>query len=313
METSSGKEIIPAVIVVDIGGTSTKVAVAANNAVVARTTLPSFKPTAQDYRTNLLCTNVHTWLTREVGVALNSELGIQAVMIGAAGIWGEAEYSKYHELFIHDWLTLFAYKPRVAVCSDPELVLYAANGLNPGIVLIAGTGSVAVQRTRGLLKKVGGWGPHLDDAGSGFHIGLLAMRAVAAAIDGRGSSTRLIEAVAELAGVPATDQARLSDILRSGTLRVALLAEKVFDYAQKGDAAAHEICNTAAAALALHLKPLTIEHDQVYVHGSLFKNTYYFTIVTNEVAKIYPQCKLTFVPSVIEAAALRLYGSTQEG
>jgi N-acetylglucosamine kinase-like BadF-type ATPase len=65
----------------------------------------------------------------------------------------------------------------VEVCGDEEIALDAAFQGGPGILVIAGTGSNAIGRgVDGRLVGAGGWGPVLGDEGSGFWIGLEAVR-----------------------------------------------------------------------------------------------------------------------------------------
>ena len=59
------------------------------------------------------------------------------------------------------------------VATDYEVALESAVGSGPGVVLIAGTGSVAYGRNAaGDTARAGGYGPLLGDEGSAFEIGL---------------------------------------------------------------------------------------------------------------------------------------------
>lgn len=70
----------------------------------------------------------------------------------------------------------------------------------PGIVVIAGTGSVAVGGSPGALHLVGGHGHLVGDEGSGYWIGRMALRAALAAAEGAGPLTWLGDALTEAAG-----------------------------------------------------------------------------------------------------------------
>jgi len=84
----------------------------------------------------------------------------------------------------------------VQVTSDMEIALSAAAGDGKGIVLIAGTGSVAFGRNAsGLTARAGGFGPWIGDEGSGFEIGKLAAAAVSREVDARGPQTVLTERI----------------------------------------------------------------------------------------------------------------------
>src|SRR4051812_11326281 len=74
----------------------------------------------------------------------------------------------------------------VFVTTDAEAALYDAFGDQQGILLIAGTGSIAWGRgADGRLARCGGWGHILGDEGSGYAIGRAGLRAVMHAHDGR--------------------------------------------------------------------------------------------------------------------------------
>lgn len=90
---------------------------------------------------------------------------------------------------------------RVAVrCSRAHRegnVALAAAGVRYGIVAQAGTGSDAFLIQPDCNFFVGGWGPLLGDEGSGYHIGLAALKAAIYASDGRGQKTILYDMVME--------------------------------------------------------------------------------------------------------------------
>lgn len=89
----------------------------------------------------------------------------------------------------------------VEVVHDACIALDAAFGSESGLVVIAGTGSVVLGRTReGRTHRVGGWGHLLEDPGSGYAVGQAGLRAVAEAFDG-GTDTSLRPRVAEEYGV----------------------------------------------------------------------------------------------------------------
>jgi len=87
-------------------------------------------------------------------------------------------------------------KAEVNVTSDIEIALAAAVEKGVGVVLIAGTGSVAYGRNAdGKTVRAGGWGPWLGDQGSAFDIGRSALTAVRRHEDGMGQATILSERV----------------------------------------------------------------------------------------------------------------------
>lgn len=88
----------------------------------------------------------------------------------------------------------------VQVVSDAEIAVEAAFPGASGVLVIAGTGSMACGRTtNGTFACAGGWGRLLGDEGSGYAIGRAGLQAVAAAVDG-GPETALVDRVRDLFG-----------------------------------------------------------------------------------------------------------------
>lgn len=121
---------------------------------------------------------------------------------------------------------------------DVEIALDAAFPGQPGILVLAGTGSnIAGRDAAGHVTTAGGWGPALADQGSGYRIGQQALRALFLAIDIGIESTLLpaiLEAwslrpapggiddlVAEANRIPSPDVSRLTELV----LRCALAGD----------------------------------------------------------------------------------------
>ena len=67
----------------------------------------------------------------------------------------------------------------IEVAGDMEIALAAAFGAGPGVVVIAGTGSIAYGRdARGKTARAGGWGFAISDEGSAHWIGRAAISAL---------------------------------------------------------------------------------------------------------------------------------------
>lgn len=138
---------------------------------------------------------------------------------------------------------------RVAIGTDVEAARADAFGNEPGVLLVAGTGSVALALDpSGARVTVGGWGALLDDAGSGYRIGLEGLRAVVASADGRSPETALTEMLAEATGVgsPADLPAWAGTAAKRD---VAALALPVFRAHKAGDAAAGRVVHRAVSGL----------------------------------------------------------------
>jgi len=137
----------------------------------------------------------------------------------------------------------------VHVTTDGEVALEAAFGSRSGIVVCAGTGSIAYARTGGSeIRRVGGLGPELADEGSGYAIGRAGLRAAARAADGRLPLTSLASAIPDAVGVE-----NLDDLIdwawEADRPAIAALAQSVSQEADSGDEVAQTIIQTAAADL----------------------------------------------------------------
>jgi len=142
----------------------------------------------------------------------------------------------------------------VVVGTDVEAAFHDAFGSGPGVLIIAGTGSVAWARgPSGEAVRVGGWGDKLGDEGSGFEIGLQALRAVARAHDGRGPATSLIAGVLARLGL-VDAEALIPWAATAGKRDVAALVPVVVDADTAGDPVARGILSAAVEALRSHLE-----------------------------------------------------------
>ena len=141
---------------------------------------------------------------------------------------------------------------RGLVVNDAELVLAAGTPEGWGVALICGTGSIAYGRSPdGRSARAGGWGYLLGDEGSGYHMGLSALRAVARAADGRGPTTALTAAILAHWDLP-SPEALIRRVYQEPLSRaeVAGLAALVEDAALAGDAVGAAIIAHAGEELA---------------------------------------------------------------
>ncbi len=80
----------------------------------------------------------------------------------------------------------------LTVDTDASIALAGAFPMGPGIIIIAGTGSICYGKAAGgEVVRCGGWGYLLGDEGSGYFIGREALLAALKDLDGRGPATTL--------------------------------------------------------------------------------------------------------------------------
>ena len=179
--------------------------------------------------------------------ALLAELGPAHPVACCAGAAG-AEVPEAR-LRLEQLLTRLLPDCRITVVHDTRLVLAAA-GLESGIALIAGTGSVAYGRDRrGRESRAGGWGWLVGDDGSGAWLAREAAREVMRRADAGEKYGPLGEAVLAAAQVGGAGEllGRLHTFREPG--RWAALAHVVFDTASS-DSGADALVGSAADGLA---------------------------------------------------------------
>ena len=178
-------------------------------------------------------------------------LEADVLVVGAAGVGREPERGELREGLRGERLAR-----RVVVTGDLDIALEAAFGKSPGIVLVSGTGSVAVARAPdGTLHRQGGFGWQMGDEGSGYAVARRALLAVGRARDGRGDATALTEALLAHSPPKSFDElVRWSAAAEPG--EIATLAPLVFAAAVGGDAVAKGIIEEAATALTELVAPL---------------------------------------------------------
>ncbi len=177
---------------------------------------------------------------------------IDMLVIGAAGAGNPA---------LRDQLRSTLSKTKIAraihITTDAELQFEAAFPTGEGIMVSAGTGSIALARdSNGLLHRAGGHGFRFGDEGSGYAIGRHAVQAALQAADGRGSDTILVDMLR--VETETNDQNAFVLWTRETTRpNVADLSSVVMLACQSGDNTAGQIIERAAEELVAHVLALT--------------------------------------------------------
>lgn len=166
---------------------------------------------------------------------------------------------------------------RILVMSDAEMALQLIDG--DGIILIAGTGSICLGKRDETLFRVGGLGRLLGDEGSGYRIGLQALKAALAEEYGWGTPTSLTPVLKELFSV--SDLKILIPKINLGEMppsKIASSAPLVFNKAWEQDEVAKEIIDQAANDLSFLLNTMLnmscFSDCEVHLWGGVFKNAH---------------------------------------
>src|SRR5437868_2766854 len=133
---------------------------------------------------------LHSVIDAAIG---NRDIRPAAICLGIAGVDRPADTAAVHSI-----MRRIGFKARVIVVNDALVALVAGAGDAAGVVIVAGTGSIAYGRDgAGRAARAGGWGYLLGDEGGGFWIGRAALTAVVRQFDGRGPATLLTPMILE--------------------------------------------------------------------------------------------------------------------
>ena len=152
----------------DVGGTRLRVIATKAGRPAAKLTMRA--PRLQDLEKFLHSVwKTRGWTRRDVG----------ALVVSSRGIWTPRERRALAR-------RLASLARRVHVLSDAQAALLGALGHRPGLLVLAGTGSIVIGRDRrGRWGRAGGLGPLLGDEGSAFWIGRAWLRATTSGEDFR--------------------------------------------------------------------------------------------------------------------------------
>ena len=175
-------------------------------------------------------------------------------------------------------LAAVARTDRIEVINDAEAALEGATCGGPGVVVIAGTGSIALARdVAGNMVRSGGWGYVFGDEGGAFDIVRRALREALAAEEGWGAPTSLRRMLLRETGARSVNEALHRFYDPDGPRdRIASLAPGVDRAAGKGDPAAVRVMRVSGEALgtlalqAVQALPAASENPAVHPCGGVF-------------------------------------------
>jgi glucosamine kinase len=223
---------------IDGGGTNTRAALVADGKIVASGQSGSIKRLrvgAEAAEANL----------RAVLKDIFEKAGVKDVRAASCGVASASMPG------ITEWITAvfddFGVE-KSEVVGDEVIALDAAFRGGPGILQIAGTGTNTVGRAPdGSRERAGGWSSRLGDEGSGYWIGVHAIRRALHAYD-RDEPTEVLKKVGEVWGTPTMDEfINLGDSTPGPDF--AALAPVINELAEAGDPVAVGVLKQAAADL----------------------------------------------------------------
>jgi glucosamine kinase len=194
----------------------------------------------------------------------------------------------------------------VLVVGDIEIAMQAGFDSGPGVIVVAGTGSIAYGRdARGRTARAGGWGLAISDEGSGQWIGRAAVSAALSAHD-TGSNPLLLASI-----LGAWKLSTLDELVRyangSPPPDFSGLVPMVLAAAEGSDPVAREVLHRAGCELAglaanviRRLFGATASVPVALVGGVFRQSALVREVFYNHVTSEFPQARVN--PAVIEPA-----------
>ena len=181
---------------------------------------------------------------RRAAAQAGMDLPAEQAVVGAAGAGRAQEQAELETALVEAGVAR-----RVRVLADGEVALATAFGAGPGILVNAGTGSIAYARDpAGELHRAGGYGWQLGDEGGGYWLGRRALDVAARSQDGRGEGSTLLARLLGALGLQHFD-----DLVRwtatATPAQMAALAPHVLNAAREGEGVARQAVADAAHEL----------------------------------------------------------------
>lgn len=200
---------------------------------------------------------------------------IDAICIGAAGAARPEIAAKLRSILTEAEIRTSA---RVEITTDAAIALEAAFGAGPGVIAIAGTGSIVYGRdAAGRTARAGGWGFAASDEGSGHWIGRHAISSLLRARD-EGRETALTSLILAHWKLDSID-ALIQHANANPPPEFPRLFRTVVSAAEAGDLVARELLARAGTELAAlsgivlrRISPV-LPHVPVAITGSVFRQS----------------------------------------
>jgi N-acetylglucosamine kinase-like BadF-type ATPase len=222
---------------------------------------------------------------------------LRSAVIGLAGVGSEVIREKLRNAVVLSFRDEGLNDRAITIETDARIGLEGAFGGECGVVIIAGTGSILIGKiSPDTVVSVGGWGRLLGDEGSGFWMGVEALKAVARDIDGRGESPYLRAALAEKLGWKT--RAAILDAVYQQKFEIPSVAPLVLDGMAAGDSVCASLLQQGADHLTSHLSALVRKMGEaksvgvVFVGGLIDHETPYARVLRDTITHALPRAEV---------------------
>lgn len=219
---------------------------------------------------------------------------------GFAGNDAGEDSKTYRKIVFNDKLNSYLNPKGTIICNDTRIGLESGSESKNKIIIIAGAGSNCFGINEdGKQAGASGWDFILADEGSGYSVGLKALKAIVKAYDGRGEKTLLSKTILEelnLNEIPDLVKWAYGGLFPKD--KISALAETVSNTAKMGDKVSIDILAEEAEEAVISVTTVANklgfkdkDFDLVLV-GGLFKCEEYFkNILINRLRENFPKIK----------------------
>lgn len=264
---------------IDGGGSKTTCAVGDETSLFARATAgPSNITRVSEVRAR---ESLHQSIRDACTAAAMSASQVRSACIGAAGA-GRPEVASAIRKIVAELIS-----GDIEVVGDMPIALEAAFGERPGVIVVAGTGSIAYGRDRqGKTARAGGWGYAVSDEGSAYWIGRRAIERFLRSIDENLDAEKNTQALAQASSLfqemkTLLNISSLDEFVRAAnaTPEFATLLPAVIAASTRGDPVAQAVLARAGEELAriaaLVIRRLFSKDDRISIGlaGGVFRHS----------------------------------------
>ena len=202
---------------------------------------------------------------------------LAGIGIGIAGYGNVKEHREALEDIVYDVFKDF----NVTLKNDVEIAHAGALGGEDGVVIVAGTGSIALSKKGENYKRCGGWGYTIGDEGSAYYIGKKIIEIFSKEADGRKDKTPIYDMLKKYTNIISDyDLIKyINEEIKCDRLKIAELSMICFEAAKEGDKEAIKLFSSAASELSEMINLLVKDYNNRTVNvsylGGVFKSGEY--------------------------------------
>ncbi len=207
-----------------------------------------------------------------------------------------------------------AFGDRCLILNDVEMAYHGAFPDSAGVLILAGTGSMAIGGGNDAIRRVGGWGHTFGDTGSAYWIGQRSLSLAAQEQDGMLPASGFAARLADGLGVPAHRFGLLDWVMALGEPRaqIAGVAQVVDRLAGAGDATAQSVLDEAATHLAALARAAGFAAGPWCHAGSVFKSARITAALTRDLGPPVAPVATALAWGLTQAATLAQWDVSQD-